>query len=180
MFGSIPLTKSETDTKSIETNEENFMKSAAEITKEFYEAFQKKDATKMGTLYSDSVIFNDPVFTNLNATEARGMWQMLISRGKDLELKFGEIQLEGDTGKVTWEAYYTFSKTGKKVHNVIQAELVCKDGKIVKHTDRFGFYRWSRQALGFPGLLFGFLPFLKNKIRTEARKGLDLYLKRQK
>ncbi|EMG20223.1 hypothetical protein LEP1GSC150_4322 [Leptospira interrogans serovar Copenhageni str. LT2050] len=71
-------------------------------------------------------------------------------------------------------------KTGKKVHNVIQAELVCKDGKIVKHTDQFGFYRWSRQALGLPGLLFGFLPFLKNKIRTEARKGLDLYLKRQK
>lgn len=115
------------------------MKSATEITKEFYEAFQKKDATKMGTLYSDSVIFNDPVFTNLNATEVRGMWQMLISRGKDLELKFGEIQSEGDTGKVTWEAYYTFSKTGKKVHNVIQAELVCKDGKIVKHTDQFGF-----------------------------------------
>lgn len=134
----------------------------------------------MGTLYSDSVIFNDPVFTNLNATEVRGMWQMLISRGKDLELKFGEIQSEGDTGKVIWEAYYTFSKTGKKVHNVIQAELVCKDGKIVKHTDQFGFYRWSRQALGLPGLLFGFLPFLKNKIRTEARKGLDLYLKRQK
>lgn len=124
----------------------------------------------MGTLYSDSVIFNDPVFTNLNATEARGMWQMLISRGKDLELKFGEIQLEGDTGKVTWEAYYTFSKTGKKVHNVIQAELVCKDGKIVKHTDRFGFYRWSRQALGFPGLLFGFYLFSKTKLEQKLEK----------
>ncbi|EMY27970.1 SnoaL-like domain protein [Leptospira interrogans serovar Australis str. 200703203] len=146
------------------------MKSATEITKEFYEAFQKKDATKMGTLYSDSVIFNDPVFTNLNATEVRGMWQMLISRGKDLELKFGEIQSEGDTGKVTWEAYYTFSKTGKKVHNVIQAELVCKDGKIVKHTDQFGFYRWSRQALGLPGLLFGFYLFSKTKLEQKLEK----------
>ncbi|AXR60115.1 nuclear transport factor 2 family protein [Leptospira mayottensis] len=156
------------------------MKSAAEVTKEFYEAFQKKDAAKMGLLYSDSVIFNDPVFSDLNATEARGMWQMLVARGKDLELKFGEIQSDGNTGKVTWEATYTFSKTGKKVHNVIRAELVCKDGKIVKHTDRFGFYRWSRQALGLPGLFLGFLPFLRNKVRTEARKNLDLHLKRQK
>ncbi|EMN49071.1 hypothetical protein LEP1GSC088_3420 [Leptospira interrogans str. L1207] len=95
---------------------------------------------------------------------------MLISRGKDLELKFGEIQSEGDTGKVTWEAYYTFSKTGKKVHNVIQAELVCKDGKIVKHTDQFGFYRWSRQALGLPGLLFVFYLFSKTKLEQKLEK----------
>ncbi|EMY79302.1 SnoaL-like domain protein [Leptospira weilii serovar Ranarum str. ICFT] len=156
------------------------MKSAAEITKEFYEAFQKKDAAKMGALYSDSVIFNDPVFSDLNATEARGMWQMLIARGKDLELKFGEIQSDGDIGKVTWEANYTFSKTGRKVHNVIRAELLCKDGKIVKHTDRFGFYRWSRQALGLPGLLLGYLPFLQNKVKAEARRNLDLHLKKQK
>ncbi|XDD50679.1 nuclear transport factor 2 family protein [Leptospira sp. WS92.C1] len=156
------------------------MKSAAEVTQEFYNAFQKKDAVTMGSLYSDSAIFSDPVFPNLNATEVKAMWQMLIARGKDLELKLNPIQSEGDTAKITWEAYYTFSKTGKKVHNVINAELVCKDGKIVKHTDRFGFYRWSRQALGTAGLFLGFLPFLQNKVRAEAKRNLDLFLKKQK
>ncbi|MDV6234452.1 nuclear transport factor 2 family protein [Leptospira ellisii] len=156
------------------------MKSAAQVAGEFYEAFQKKDVATMSALYSDSVTFNDPVFTDLNATETRGMWNMLVSRGKDLELKFGEIRSQGDVATVTWEAFYTFSKTGNKVHNVIRAELTCKDGKIVKHTDRFGFYRWSRQALGLSGLLFGFLPFIRNKVKAEAKKGLELFLRRQR
>ena len=30
-----------------------------------------------------------------------------------------------------------------------------KDGKIIKHTDKFDFYRWSRQALGLMGWVLG-------------------------
>lgn len=33
--------------------------------------------------------------------------------------------------------------------------LAGKDGEIIKHTDDFNCWRWTAQALGLPGYLFG-------------------------
>ena len=43
---------------------------------------------------------------------------------------------------------------------------------IARHTDRFSFWRWSRQALGPVGLWLGWTPFLRAKVRANARAGL--------
>lgn len=51
-----------------------------------------------------------------------------------------------------------------------------KEGKIVGHVDHFDFWRWSRQALGAPGLLLGWTPILRGKIRSRARGNLDRFL----
>jgi hypothetical protein len=51
-------------------------------------------------------------------------------------------------------ARYTFA-TGRVVHNVIEARFALRDGLIVQHVDSFGFWRWSRQALGPLGLARG-------------------------
>lgn len=75
-----------------------------------------------------------------------------------------------------WEAWYTFSATGKKVHNVIDASFEFRDGKIIRHTDHFDFHRWAGQALGLPGKLLGGMAFMQNKIRAMGAKGLDEYL----
>ena len=55
------------------------------------------------------------------------------------------------------------------VINDIIAEFKIKDGKIIKHQDKFDFYKWSRQALGFPGLFLGWTPFLKNKVSQDMK-----------
>jgi hypothetical protein len=43
---------------------------------------------------------------------------------------------------------------------------------IASHDDYFSFYRWSRQALGVSGLLLGWTPLLKRKVRQQAAAGL--------
>ena len=78
-------------------------------------------------------------------------------------------------GRAHWEAWYTFSASGRKVHNIIDATFEFRDGKIVKHTDRFDLHRWAGLALGLPGTLLGWTPFLQNKIRAMAQKGLADY-----
>ena len=50
-----------------------------------------------------------------------------------------------------------------------------RDGLIVEHRDRFDFWRWSRQALGAPGLLLGWTPMLRNKVRAQAATKLALF-----
>ena len=50
-----------------------------------------------------------------------------------------------------------------------------QDGKIIRHRDRFDFWRWSRMALGPAGLILGWSPMLKNKVRRQAAKSLARY-----
>ena len=52
-------------------------------------------------------------------------------------------------------------------------------GRIVKHRDSFDFWKWSRQALGAPGVLLGWTPFLRGKVRGTANANLRRFLDRQ-
>lgn len=143
--------------------------------KRFYTAFQQRDAATMAACYAPDVQFSDPVFTDLRGAAAGTMWKMLCERGKDLKIEFRDVRADATTGSAHWEAWYTFSQTGRKVHNIIDATFEFRDGKIVKHTDRFDLHRWSGLALGLPGTLLGWSPLLQNKIRAMAKKGLDDY-----
>jgi ketosteroid isomerase-like protein len=144
----------------------------------FYTCFQRKNVKGMQDCYADKAIFNDPVFQNLNAAEVRSMWAMLIASGKDMRIEFKNIKGNEKGATAEWDAWYTFSKTGKKVHNQITASFLIEDGKIVKHTDRFGFYRWAKQALGLTGILLGWTSFLKNKIGATAKKNLQNFIEK--
>lgn len=144
----------------------------------FYTSFQQKDYRGMQECYADNATFSDSVFVNLNAAQVRAMWQMLISRGKDLELEFKVLSSKGNHVNAEWIAHYTFGATKRKVRNHIKAQFEITDGKIVKHVDQFDFYTWSKQALGTPGLLLGWTPFLRNKVRKTAMKGLADFMGR--
>jgi SnoaL-like protein len=130
----------------------------------------------MVACYAPGVRFSDPVFPALQGEEAKGMWRMLCARGKDLRLDFRGVRAGDHTGSAHWEAWYTFSATGRPVHNVIEASFTFEGGLIASHTDRFDLYRWSRQALGAKGTLLGWTPFVQGAIRKTAARSLDAFL----
>lgn len=148
------------------------------LIERFYQAFKARDGRAMGTCYHDQVHFADPVFVDLKGEQARGMWRMLCERGKDLVVEASRIEANEERGIAHWDAFYTFSATGKKVHNIIDAEFRFQDGLIIDHRDRFDLYRWARQALGVKGLLLGWAPPVQNAVRKQAMKGLDAFLKK--
>lgn len=143
----------------------------------FYAAFAQRDWRSMGSCYADDVHFTDPVF-DLHGDAARAMWRMLCERGSDLRIEASGIEASGDRGRAHWDAWYTFSTTGRPVHNVIDAEFTLRDGLIVRHVDRFDFWRWSRQALGAPGVLLGWSGALRRKVQGNARIALDGFVAR--
>jgi ketosteroid isomerase-like protein len=147
----------------------------AELITTFYQAFQKLDAETMAHCYAIDIVFSDPVFPELRAQEAGDMWRMLTSKAQDFSLTFDGIEADEQQGKAHWVAVYTFSQTGNRVVNDIQARFVFKDGKIVRHTDAFDFWKWARQALGLKGALLGWSKLLKNAVRGKAAKGLQSF-----
>ena len=146
------------------------------IIDQFYTAFQKKDWKSMQALYHDDATFSDPVFQNLTSKEVKAMWHMLLTASKDLELTFTNVSGDDNKGSCRWDAFYSFSRTGRKVHNIITANFVFKKGKIAAHLDHFDLWKWSGMALGWTGKLLGWSPLIKNKIRDMARKNLVKFI----
>jgi hypothetical protein len=153
------------------------MHSNAQLIEQFYSAFQDKDYKTMQSCYTDNMVFTDPVFTGLDAGLAKGMWEMFCKKGDFISLEFRNIRAVDHLGSAEWIATYIFSGTGRRVRNHIFADFVFESGKITQHTDDFNFYKWARQAFGFKGLLLGWTPFFKNKVRKTARKNLDNFIR---
>jgi ketosteroid isomerase-like protein len=148
----------------------------AAVIDRFYEAFARRDADAMGACYTADVHFSDPVFTDLKGDEVRAMWRMLCERGQDLEVVHSNVTADGDSGSAHWDTDYTFSATGRKVHNSIDATFRFENGLIADHQDSFGLWRWARQALGPVGIALGWTGGVQNKIRSGARESLDEFM----
>jgi hypothetical protein len=101
---------------------------------------------------------------------------MLTGRSDDLRVELHEHDADETSGTAHWIAHYTFTQTGRPVVNDVQARFRFEDGLIAQHEDSFDFHRWSRQALGTPGLLLGWTPILKSATRKRARGSLDEFM----
>jgi ketosteroid isomerase-like protein len=148
------------------------------VIHDLYEAFARLDADGMAKCYHPDVQFTDTVFPMLKGPEVMGMWRMLTSRAKDFTLTHDQVSADDAGGRAHWEAKYLFSKTGRRVHNRIDAVFAFRDGLIIRHIDRFSFWRWAAQALGPIGLVMGWFPPLKWKVRKQAREGLQQFMER--
>ncbi|HXS54673.1 MAG TPA: nuclear transport factor 2 family protein [Hanamia sp.] len=151
-----------------------------QLIRTFYQSFQNRDYRAMQYCYADDAIFSDAIFKNLDSKQVKAMWEMLIKRGKNFSLTFDNIKAGENAGSADWIATYKFSATNRKVINLVRANFIFENNKIIRHTDDFDFYKWSRQALGLPALLLGWTPFFKSKVRRSALKGLEAYMKLEK
>jgi ketosteroid isomerase-like protein len=148
----------------------------------FYTAFARLDADAMAPLYADDVAFDDEVFSLRGKAQVMGMWGMLCAATKDKgadvwRLQFRDVTADAANGAAHWDAHYRFSATGRIVDNSIDARFTfAPDGRIARHRDTFDFWRWSRQALGVPGLLLGWSPSLRAKVRARATANLRRFM----
>ena len=153
----------------------------ANIISQFYTAFSYLDSETMNSFYADDVVFNDPAFGTLKGDEVKYMWQMLCEAqvGKDFKVEFSNVMEDDVSGTAHWEAHYIFSRTGRKVHNKIDAEFKITDGKIIEHTDRFNLKKWASQAMGFKGSIIGGTGYFKRKLQFRTKKMLGRYIEKQ-
>lgn len=155
------------------------MKENEAIISRFYVAFQQRNSHEMNACYAENIAFSDPVFGLLYGDEVRGMWEMLCKNGKDLQLSFGNIQLlDEQYATCEWIAQYTFSQTGRRVVNKIKAHMRIENGIITEHSDAFDIYRWSRQALGWKGWLFGWTAWFQKKLQQKTRFALETFMEK--
>ena len=142
----------------------------------FYTALANADAASMCECYHADIKFRDPVFGLLKGVDVCQMWKMLIERSNgNLKIEFSDIKADQYLGSARWIATYNFSKTNRKVINVIKSEFHFQDGLIIKHTDNFDIWKWSKQAFGILGYLFGWTGYFQKKMQERALLSLKKY-----
>lgn len=146
----------------------------------FYDAFDRGDAATMASCYTSDARFSDPVFTDLRGEEPGAMWRMLTGRSSDLSIELVDRAVATGTGSARWIARYTFGQTGRPVVNDVRSTFRFAAGLIADQRDEFDFPRWARQALGTTGLLLGWTPFLRDRVRRTARTSLDSFMAGQR
>lgn len=148
------------------------------LVERFYAAFDRRDHRTMAASYAPAARFSDPVFQDLAGPRIGTMWRMLCERATDLRVECGPVRVDGDMTRVEWQAWYTYSATGRRVHNRIAASFSLGQGLIHRHDDVFDLYRWARQALGIKGLVLGWTPPVQRAIRRQASRSLDAFAAR--
>jgi hypothetical protein len=158
---------------------------ALTITK-FYTGFAQLDTDSMAQCYAEHGTFDDEAFSLHGKADIMGMWRMLAqtTRAKGMDawrLEFCDVQADASRGQAHWDAHYRFSATGRLVRNHIDACFTFNAQHLItSHRDRFNFWNWSRQALGAPGLLLGWSPFLRHQVRQQAASNLSRFLTQEK
>jgi ketosteroid isomerase-like protein len=150
-----------------------------QLIREFYRGLAARDAEAMARCYHADIAFTDTVFPMLRGQDAGDMWRMLLSRATDLEVTLEDATADADGGEAHLTARYTFTRTGRPVVNRIGSMFAFRDGLIVRHYDSFPFWRWARQALGPVGLLLGWSPPLRWKVRKDADRSLRAFQARR-
>jgi ketosteroid isomerase-like protein len=146
-----------------------------QLIERFYQAFADGDGAAMSACYAPDAHFADPVFPDLSGDRPGAMWRMLTSAPGAVRIELLEHDADATSGTAHWRAHYTFSETGRPVVNDVHATFEFADGRIRRHTDRFDFHRWARQALGPVGLLLGWTPLLRAAVRRKAAAKLAAF-----
>jgi len=148
-----------------------------QLIENFYTAFTKGDANGMTACYHNDVVFEDPTFGKLENGKPAKMWEMLMSKKKaSTTIVFNNIDADEKTGKANWTATYEFGEKNRKVVNNVSAKFKFKDGKIIEHIDTFDIWKWTKQALGFSGVLLGWSSFMKKKIQKTTNDQLTEFI----
>ena len=146
------------------------------LLNKFYTYFQQRDPDSMTACYHPEIVFSDPIFQTLKGGRAIAMWHMLIGSSKDMKVTFSDIKADDQQGTAHWEATYSYGPAQRQMHNIVNAQFRFQDGKILVHQDTFDLTKWAAQALGIPGRLFGWTPFIQQTIRNKAAQALDSYI----
>jgi len=141
-----------------------------------YSAFANADASTMSECYHPNITFYDPIFGLLKGENVSQMWKMLIEHNKGgIKIDTSNIKAGEHIGSVQWTASYSYSKANRKVINSIQAQFYFQNGLIIKHMDHYDVWKWSKQALGITGVLFGWTGYMQKKIQEKAISSLKIY-----
>ncbi|ANH80850.1 cyclase [Niabella ginsenosidivorans] len=149
-----------------------------EIIDRFFTAFGNLNDRDLNALYSDDVIYSDPLFGLLQGQQVKEKWELVCKSVKELQLTvIKKEEIDHEYATCQWKAEYVSASTGKPVIFYSKSFMRFADGRITEHSEGFRLTQWIAQVYGIKGRLFGWLNFMKRKVQAEYQERLNKYSK---
>lgn len=148
-----------------------------EIIDLFFTAFKNLDHQAMNALYSDDIVYSDPLFGMLEGEAVKNRWELLFQDVREFRLtviKTEEIDQEYATCQ--WKATWISSRSKRQIVFEAKSFMRFSGNQIIEHSDGFSLTKWIAQAYGLKGQFFGWLNFMKRRVQREYRQRLIQYL----
>ena len=87
------------------------------LLQRLFTSLDRHDRTTMAGCYDSAAKFTDIAFDLKNGKEIHAIWHMICEG--DIRTTFDVVHADDHTAEVNVIDDYTFSSTGRKVHNVI-------------------------------------------------------------
>jgi hypothetical protein len=154
------------------------------ITK-FYAAFAQLDPEAMGACYADDVRFDDEVFSLRGKAQTMGMWRMLCeatrAKGKDdWKLEYSGIEADANDRPRPLGRPLPLQRHRAPGAQPHRRRLHLQPARPDRHAPR------PLQLLGLvapgarrAGLLLGWTPMLRNKVKQQAAHNLRKFMERK-
>lgn len=139
----------------------------------WFEGLARLDAEAIAACYHPSASFSDPLFPDLRGERVAWRWRMLVRGASDMRLTYDILAGDERKASVRWRARWRLGGSGRAVSNEVLSTFAFWDGRIVRQVDEFGFWRWSRESLGLPGLALGWIPAVRRAAGRRALAQLD-------
>ena len=143
----------------------------ARVLDQFFSAVALGEAAMAGRFYADDARIDLPPIglRDLPARDARRLWQVLLSDARDLHVQYAVMRADDHGGEVAWIARYTWPPTGRLVTQRLRGQYEFRAGRIVWQSEGFSLWDCARMALGSRGLLGGWNPLLRARLRRMVR-----------
>jgi ketosteroid isomerase-like protein len=133
----------------------------ADLLQRLFTNLNHHDHQEMAACYDARATFRDIAFDLRGIKSIHAMWHMICQT--DIRASFQLLEVDDRVGHVNLVDDYTFSSTGRAVHNVIDSYFRLRDGLIIEHRDSCDARVWAAMALGgVSGFMAGRFRFLRS------------------
>lgn len=144
----------------------------ARLLNKLFNALNQRNAAAMTSCYHANATFHDIAFDLRGRREIGDMWRMICT--SDIRATFEVVDANDGGARVSVVDDYTFSDTGRPVHNVIDSRFRFDHGLIVEQRDNCDPHAWGAMAIGgVGGFIAGRVPALR---RRKAKRKLAKFV----
>jgi SnoaL-like domain len=137
-------------------------KNTGVVLEKFYKGVENHDHLAIAACYQSNGTFKDIAFELEGKKMIQAMWHMIAKT--DLTISYEIKDTDENNGTALWTADYTFTDTGRKVHNELESNFRFSDGLILSQVDDCDPWNWGMQALGpAKGFLSWLVPAIRHK-----------------
>ena len=128
--------------------EDNMTARNADLLHRLFTGLSHHDHGEMASCYHQDAAFRDIAFDLIGKKQIHAMWHMISET--DIRPTFHVVRADEERGVVKLVDDYTFTSTGKPVHNIIVSNFRFQGGRIIDHQDVCDARAWASMALGGP------------------------------